>query len=53
MKYGGKHVFGELRYGPIQKAMRENISRNDLSKEIRWFYNYNLKFNTQNKHGLK
>lgn len=29
---------GELRYAPIQRAMRKNLCKNDLPKEIRWFY---------------
>ncbi len=38
MHYSTHPQLGELRYGPIQKAMKQNIRKEDLPKEIRWFY---------------
>ena len=42
MRYGTDPLFGSLRYTPIQKAMRENIRKNDLPLSVRWFYNVDL-----------
>ena len=38
MRYKNTFVRGALRYGPIQKAMQENLKKRQLPKEIRWFY---------------
>lgn len=34
--------FSELRYRPIQEAMRKNVKYDSLPKELRWFYNINI-----------
>ena len=38
MHYSSHSQLGELRYGPIQRAMQKNLRKKDLPKEIRWFY---------------
>lgn len=42
LRFGNNTFFSPLRYLPIQKAMRENIEKNDLPKAIRWFYSANI-----------
>lgn len=38
LRYGNNKFFSELRYAPIQNAMRENIKKKDLPKALKWFY---------------
>ncbi len=38
IRCSGDKLRGELRYGPIQTAMRKNIRKKDLPKSLRWFY---------------
>lgn len=42
MKYGKDKIFSELRYRPIQEAMRENCNREKLPFSIRWFYDVDI-----------
>lgn len=35
--------FSELRYKPIQDAMRKNCSSNDIPENLQWFYNIDIK----------
>ncbi len=35
-------MFTALRYKPIQDAMKINVSKNDIPKEIRWFYDVDI-----------
>lgn len=41
MHYSSHSQLGELRYGPIQRAMRKNLKKCQVPKEIRWFYSIN------------
>ena len=42
MKSGRNPMFSSLRYQPIQNSMRNNIEKEDLPTQIRWFYNVDL-----------
>ena len=43
MKRGRNPMFSSLRYQPIQDRMQNNIGKEDLPTQIRWFYNVDLK----------
>lgn len=42
MKYGNNQLFSELRYKPIQDAMRKNVKKDKLPRSIRWFYDIDI-----------
>ena len=42
MKYGNNQLFSELRYKPIQDAMRKNVKKEELPRSIRWFYEIDI-----------
>ena len=42
MRYSEDKMFGALRYAPIQQAMQKNCKKEDLPREIRWFYDASM-----------
>lgn len=42
MRYSEDKMFGALRYAPIQKAMQKNCQKQELPKQIRWFYDADI-----------
>ena len=42
MRYGENKMFGALRYEPIQKEMRKNCKKQELPKQIQWFYDADI-----------
>ena len=42
MRFGGDRLFGPLRYSPIQNAMKQNTTKEELPSCIRWFYDIDL-----------
>ena len=43
MRFDENKMFSPLRYQPIQNTMKQNLDKKDLPKEIKWFYNVDLK----------
>lgn len=43
MRYGRNKMFSALRYEPIQQAMKQNCKKEELPKQIQWFYDVNIK----------
>lgn len=42
MKHSGNPMFSRLRYEAIQKAMKQHNQKENLPKEIRWFYDADI-----------
>ena len=42
MRYSEEKMFSALRYRPIQMAMNANCKKEDLPRQIRWFYNADM-----------
>ena len=42
MRYSDDKMFSALRYAPIQQAMQKNCQKQELPKQIRWFYDASM-----------